>query len=362
MSVNIFGSSGKNQSAKRDNTYVDRKFINLATTLNTKVSKAGDTMNGNLNMGDNKITSSYVPVNDDDVINKKYLSTLSSASGTMSDVAVNTLLLSKVNKTGDTMSGDLNMGMNKVSSSHVPNLDSDLINKRHFDEKMADKLGQYNLEHIMNNLSLKVSQNRDGFLTGPLKAGIQKITSTYVPINPEDLVNKLYLDQRYYKNNIGHIPDINKNINHKTGFIVTANNEMTDAKGFKYHAWHAFSNGQSEWKVSDRANMYIQIQCPEAVRVYKFALRGRNSNTDRIINWRLEASNDGGSTWKILSLNSDRTIPLGNVVQFFSVNGSYKYPLANIYRLNVIDSESNNPGLSHFQLYTLIEPMGELVE
>src|SRR5271163_2126589 len=255
--------------------YVDRKFINLAANLSSKVNLTGGTMTGPLYMRDNKITSSYVPVDDDDVINIKYLSTLSSASGTMSDVAVNTLLLLKVNKTGDTMSGDLNMGMNKVSSSHVPNLDSDLINKRHFDEKMAEKLGQYNLEHIMNNLSLKVSQNRDGFLTGPLKAGIQKITSTYVPINPEDLVNKLYLDQRYYKNNIGHIPDINKNINHKTGFIVTANNEMIDAKGFKYHAWHAFSS-QSEWKVSDRANMYIQIQCPEAVRVYKFALRGRN--------------------------------------------------------------------------------------
>src|SRR5271163_2387814 len=99
--------------------YVDRKFINLVSSLVDKVNKAGDTMNGALNMGDNKITSSYVPVDEDDVINIKYLSTLSSASGTMSDVAVNTFLLSKVNKTGDTMSGDLNMGMNKVSSSHV---------------------------------------------------------------------------------------------------------------------------------------------------------------------------------------------------------------------------------------------------
>src|SRR5271163_4456506 len=143
--------------------YVDRKFINLVSSLVDKVNKAGDTMNGALNMGDNKITSSYVPVNDNDIINMKYLSSLSSASGTMSDVAVNTLLLSKVNKAGDTMNGALNMGDNKITSSYVPNLDSDLINKRHFDEKMAEKLGQDNLVHIMNNLSLKVSQNRDGF-------------------------------------------------------------------------------------------------------------------------------------------------------------------------------------------------------
>ena len=342
--------------------YVDRKFINLAANLSSKVNLTGGTMTGPLDMLDNKITSSYAPVDDNDVINKRYLDSIPKPVADVNLIEITSQMNSKVNKTGDMMSGNLNMGENKVSSSHEPVDNFDLVNKNYLDKITAQKLDDHDLQIIYNHLSLKVSQNRDGFLTGPLKAGIQKITSTYVPINPEDLVNKLYLDQRYYKNNIGHIPDINKNINHKTGFIVTANNEMIDAKGFKYHAWHAFSNGLSEWKVSDRANMYIQIQCPEAVRVYKFALRGRNSNTDRIINWRLEASNDGGSTWKILSLNSDRTIPLGNVVQFFNVNGSYKYPLTNIYRLNVIDSESNNPGLSHFQLYTLIEPMGELVE
>jgi len=36
-----------------------------------------------------------------------------------------------------------------------------------------------------------------------------------------------------------------------------------------------------------------QVECPDLVRVWKVALRGRDSNTDRIYNWRIEGSNDG---------------------------------------------------------------------
>ena len=50
MSVNIFGSSGR-QSSKIDNTYVDRKFITLTTNLNSKMDKSGGSFSGNIEMG-----------------------------------------------------------------------------------------------------------------------------------------------------------------------------------------------------------------------------------------------------------------------------------------------------------------------
>ena len=55
MSVNIFGSSGGGRlSSNVDKKYVDQKFATLSTNLATKVNKSGDAMSGNLEMGGNK--------------------------------------------------------------------------------------------------------------------------------------------------------------------------------------------------------------------------------------------------------------------------------------------------------------------
>jgi hypothetical protein len=68
------------------------------STANGKVSKSGDTMTGTLNMGLNKITSSYVPVNGVDLTNK----TFTDATYLTSSALTPYLL-----KAGDTMTGDL---------------------------------------------------------------------------------------------------------------------------------------------------------------------------------------------------------------------------------------------------------------
>src|SRR5271163_4931739 len=100
--------------------YVDRKFINLVSILVDKVNKAGGTMTGPLDMLDNKITSSYAPVDDNDVINKRYLDSIPKPVVNINLIEITSQINSKVNKTGDMMSGNLNMGENKVSSSHEP--------------------------------------------------------------------------------------------------------------------------------------------------------------------------------------------------------------------------------------------------
>src|SRR5271155_319828 len=50
MSVNIFGSNGANDSSALNNKYVDQKFKTLSANLATKVNKTGDTISGNLNI------------------------------------------------------------------------------------------------------------------------------------------------------------------------------------------------------------------------------------------------------------------------------------------------------------------------
>src|SRR5271165_6870398 len=49
MSVSRFGSSGKNQSVVNvDEKYADQKFMTLSTNLAVKVDKSGDTLTGDL--------------------------------------------------------------------------------------------------------------------------------------------------------------------------------------------------------------------------------------------------------------------------------------------------------------------------
>ena len=57
--------------------------------------------------------------------------------------------------------------------------------------------------------------------------------------------------------------------------------------------WHAFTMWKGEWWVASKEGMYIQVSCPELVRIHKFALRGRDTGVDRIYNWHLDASKNG---------------------------------------------------------------------
>ena len=73
------------------------------------------------------------------------------------------------------MTGDLNMGNHKVSSSHVPSSDDDLVNKKHLDAKLAHKLEDDDMIRMMNNFSLKVNKAGDT-MSENLNMGPNKIS------------------------------------------------------------------------------------------------------------------------------------------------------------------------------------------
>jgi len=337
MSVNIFGSSGS-ASKKVDTKCIDQKFIVLTTNLNTKVDRRGDTLHGPFDMVNHKITSTHIPVDDFDLVNKKYMDTLTSSTGDVSTLSLNT----KLNKAGDSMTGDLNMGSNKVSSSHVPTNDFDLINKKHLDAVASHRLGDDEMRIIINNLSLKANRSGEVF-TGHVDLGENKITSSYVPRLANDLLNKKYLSMRHVSNNVGYIPDMSSNFNNKGGFISSASSEYTRSL-----AHNAFNSWMGDWSVGTKTNMWIQIICPELVRIHKFAVRGKSTGTgtERIMNWSLQASKNG-LIWVTLYLATNR--PIGLTTQFFCVTSS---PLASYYKLVVSSAEGVNLGLSFFQIYT----------
>ena len=70
MSVNIFGSSFKSSRASNiDKKYVDSKFITLTRILETKLDKSGGTLSGDINVNKNRILNVKSPQEVKDAIN-----------------------------------------------------------------------------------------------------------------------------------------------------------------------------------------------------------------------------------------------------------------------------------------------------
>ena len=119
-------------------TALDSRIIDLANPVNAKdaanktyvdtadalkVSKAGDSMTGALNMNFSKVTNLDTPTTPFDATNKVYVD------------AVGAL---RVVKSGDSMSGALGMGGNKITNLGTPTVTTDAANKTYIDTVVAN--------------------------------------------------------------------------------------------------------------------------------------------------------------------------------------------------------------------------------
>jgi hypothetical protein len=139
---------------------------NFATTvtneLATKLPFSGGTMTGNIVMGSNKVTSTATPTTNDDLTRKGYVD---------GQVAIRLPLA------GGTMSGEIAMGTNKITGLGNPTANQDAATKVYVDN--ADAL----------KLSLT-----GGTMTGNIVMGANKVTSTATPTADDDLTRKAYVD------------------------------------------------------------------------------------------------------------------------------------------------------------------------
>ena len=132
----------------------------------------------------------------------------------------------------------------------------------------------------------------------------------------------------------------------KSGFTITSSG---DALGFP--SYHPFNTWKTHWIPSDKNNAWIQIECPEAVRIYKFGLRGKiiGGLLERIKSFTLLGRQYGNiDNWIVL--NNSINTPIGTLTQFFDVNNLTTFKF---FKLQINGSDGEAPGLSHFQLFTL---------
>ena len=112
---------------------IKQEIANLTngTTAMPYVKKSGDTMTGALNMQNHKVTNVAAPTETADAANKGYVDTA------VSGLTDGTTAMPYVKKAGDTMTGNLGMGSYMVTQISPPVENGHLTNKKYVDDKDA---------------------------------------------------------------------------------------------------------------------------------------------------------------------------------------------------------------------------------
>ncbi len=419
MSVNIFGSSGS-FSYYVNNEYVDQKFITLSTNLTSKVNKSGDIISGDLKLlasedslrtfgvcdlssgqsmklllgnEDNQIRHNFghplkiaalhgtkftCPLGDickmgaendarahfyhDVVMNNKFVAGVrdpfSPHDASNKKYTDNNDNL-RVRKTGDTMTGSLYFdAITRNVEIGCTNLGPGQYFRVYMGSE-ACKINSFNNDvsiFAANCLSISVGTNVNILavyaakvvLTNPLSLTNNKITNIATPTDPTDAATKQYVDTRFVKNSVGYIPNLENN-NSSTGFIASSSDQM----GPGFQAYEAFNNLKSDnsWAMMNTAG-WLQIQCPDQVRIWRVALKARSFNGKNITSWSITASNDG-LTFETLLTSTSILLGTATKPSFFDFNTS---PAYQYYRFNISTSEgAPGTGVQYMQLFTVDE-------
>ena len=282
MSVSIFGSSSsKSNNNNNTKNYVDSKFISLIKNVNAKVDKSGDSMNGNLDMGNSKITNLHDPEVNNDAANKKYVD----GSDTLVRIYVD---------------------------------QRELVAKTYT---------------VLRETETKIYVNER-----------EAIVRAYIDAQKER--TELFVANKYVKNSVGLIPDLITLKKNKSGYIVSASVNAPEA-------WDVFSSWRGDWTFPSfpvQEERWIKVKCVKLTQIHEFSVRGRESKADmevgQINRWKFQGSlND--KVWDDLYVGNNE-----------SVNWAYKtYPVTSTnkywyYRFIVLGIAGENLGLNHLQIYS----------
>ena len=166
------------------------------TTVLPYVKKAGDSMTGALNMGNNKVTNVAAPTATSDAVNKGYVDTA------VSGLTDGTTALPYVKKAGDTMAGNLNMGSFLVSQSSLPTENQHVANKKYVDDKDAALDAAIKKEVQDRETAIEGIQTEIDGVTGdlsgylPLTGGTMTgALNVQTPTENANAATKAYVDQ-----------------------------------------------------------------------------------------------------------------------------------------------------------------------
>lgn len=336
MPVDIFGHTYVGSSQR-----IVSGGVTLSQINNTFLRRDGaNTAIGDINLESHKLINVKDPTSVHDAATKSYVDT------------------EKVSKSGDNISGDIIILLNDdplrtFGVSDINNGQSVSLLLGNADNQIRHNFGhplKISASHGIKFTCpageiLQMGTHFDG--TVRFKKDIvmdnQFITGLRNPEGPQYATTKQYVDTKCVKNAVGYIPNIISNNLNKTGFIISSSSE------FELNmACNVFSI-IGEWLSAVNTDFWIQVRCPERVRIHKFAVKGTKTSTIRV--WKLQATNDE-ITWDDIFDNefdgNSAVIDEGH--SFHESESLIQYQT---YRIFVINAIGENPGLSYWQLYTV---------
>ncbi|KAH3794686.1 hypothetical protein DPMN_148224 [Dreissena polymorpha] len=351
MSVNIFGKTNVGSSQR-----VISGGVTLSQAINTFLRRDGkNAADANINMDSHNIINVLDPMNAQDAATKNYVDTRA------------------VSKTGDTMTGTLDMNGRAITNLLDPSAAQGAATKSYVDKQDSAQIITLN-SYVDTHA---VSKSGDT-MTGDLNMGgrmVKGLPVHYPPttylgseasswsqvtqlVNAEvqnaikitkELITKELITNTPKKSYSGYVPILEENIS-RTGFVATANAVTTD----KYQAYGAFNNlnpdgSNGSWATPAKKG-WLQIKCPEPVTIWKVALKARAIDGKNITEWTISGSHDG-KTFDPLLTSTTKLFGSANAPLFFDISTTTAYLY---YRLAIQASTgAGDLGVQVMQLYVL---------